>query len=463
MITHSISCIIHKRGAIMDEVEQYLRQYAKSGMYPFHMPGHKRNTAMLKMDNPYEIDVTEVLGTDNLHHAEGILKKSMERAARCFHADKTYYLINGSSGGILAAVSACVKRGDTVLMARNCHKSVYHACLVNGVKQAYVYPKFTDEGIAKPLSVRLIECAIRQSKPKCLVITSPTYEGVISPISEIAQLAHRYGVTLIVDEAHGAHLGFHSYFPNSAITQQADIVIQSMHKTLPAMTQTSLLHVNECFANRDKLEFYLRLYQTSSPSYILMSSMDTCVNYLLTKGQEEFSEYANRLIKLDEQLNELTHLKRFSYSGSDPSKVVILTNKTNLSGIELASKLRERKIESEMAERDYVILMTSVCDTDEAFEWLGKQLIEIDQQCKTAKKKKVVALPTTKAVMTAEEAFQADYGVKLVSEAVPGEVVKEYAYIYPPGMPLIVPGELMTEQISDLMKDYEAQGFTIEN
>ena len=206
------------------------------------MPGHKRQS--LHFPNPYAIDITEIDGFDNLHHAEGILKEAQERAAELYGSRECFYLINGSTCGLLAAISAAAKRGETVLVARNCHKAVYHALFLRELSANYLYPVITENGIMGQITAEQVEEALSQDPTiKTVILTSPTYEGIGSDIGKISTVAHRHGAALIVDEAHGAHFGFGAGFPENAVRQGADAVIMSLHKTLPSFTQTALLHL----------------------------------------------------------------------------------------------------------------------------------------------------------------------------------------------------------------------------
>ena len=214
-----------------------LKTYAQSDMLPLHMPGHKRQ-AMKEpagiFPNPFSVDITEIKGFDNLHYPEGILKRSMEWAAGVYGAERTYYLVNGSSGGILSAISAAVNPGGRILMSRNCHKSAYHGAILRGIHTEYIYPQILpDLGIQGGILTGDVERMLeRHPDTEAVLITSPTYDGIVSDICEIAKVAHHHGIPLIVDEAHGAHFSFGGQvFPKSAISCGADVVIQSLHKT----------------------------------------------------------------------------------------------------------------------------------------------------------------------------------------------------------------------------------------
>ena len=272
-----------------------LIQYNQSSYYPFHMPGHKRNST-LPFPDALSIDITEIDGFDNLHHPKGLLKTRMEYASKLYHADNSYFLINGSTCGILSAISAVTHTGDTILIARNSHKSVYHAAYLNQLHLIYLYPESISNceingGISPE---KLKQQLLNSPEIKAVFLTSPTYEGIVSDITTIAEIVHMFHIPLIIDEAHGAHFGFCDAFPQSAITQGADLVIQSLHKTLPALTQTALLHQKGNFVCKTRLEKFLSIYQTSSPSYLLMASIDYCLT-ILENGEKLMQEYANRL------------------------------------------------------------------------------------------------------------------------------------------------------------------------
>jgi len=257
----------------LEDLYSKLMAYGNSDVYPFHMPGHKRNK---KFDEFYKMDITEIEGFDNLHHPESIILEAEQRAAHLFGAEETFFLVNGSTSGILAAISSISKEGSTVLVARNSHKSVYHGIYLNNLKVTYLIPDVIEEfdinGGIDPEEVRI--CMEHNKEIAGVIITSPTYDGVVSDIRKIADIVHEYGIPLIVDEAHGAHFPLWDEAPESAISCGADMVIHSLHKTLPSLTQTALLHVNGNIVDRDKIRRFLGIYQSSSPSYVLMASID---------------------------------------------------------------------------------------------------------------------------------------------------------------------------------------------
>ena len=440
----------------MDSLYDALRRYRDRGVTPMHMPGHKRNTALFSMENPYGLDVTEIDGFDNLHDAHGILKEGMERAARLWGADKSWFLVNGSSCGILAAVCACTGWGDEILVARNCHKAVYHAIYQNNLRPYYLYPeRIPGFEAAGGVSPEAVEAAL-EAHPgvKLVVLTSPTYEGVLSDVKAIADTAHRHGVPLFVDEAHGAHLGLAAGFPKSAVRCGADLVVQSVHKTLPSLTQTAVLHQNGSLVPAGCVERQLAIYETSSPSYLLMASIDRCVCFLLERGEEAFSLYRENLDRFARETASLARLTllgrgpeeqpgRHGIFALDPSKLVVGSFGAGMTGPALMARLRKRGIELEMAAKSYAIAMTSLCDTRESLSRLAAALRELDGAAGSGEQPAAAAaLPPLcpERLLTIREAESLPGRVLPLSEAI-GKISRETVTAYPPGIPLLVPGE----------------------
>ena len=486
-----------------------LTEYAGSDAYPFHMPGHKRREIPDGIPggfpDPYGIDITEIDGFDNLHHAEGILKDAMDEAAAIYGADRSWYLVNGSTCGILSAVFATTENGGKILTARNCHKAVYHAICLNRLEAEYLYPEeitefringgIRAEDVRKALEKDAMRCAGNSgdvrgkiTKIQAVLITSPTYEGVVSDIRAIADAAHEYGIPLIVDEAHGAHLEYadqcHS-FPKSALEYGADIVIQSLHKTLPCFTQTAILHVKGKLVDQDRISRYLSMFQTSSPSYLFMAGMERCIRYMDGDGRNEMIRYEKRLERFMERMEGLQVLevldreicgKYRTVAGWDPSKIVVSTMRAeDFHGEELAETLRRKyHLEMEMTAPEYVIAMTSLMDTEEGFERLGTALLEIDgvlrRRMESGRKEKAASetpegleskLSHPVRRMLICEAMDADTERTALQDTV-GKVSAEFVYLYPPGIPIIAPGEVFTDAIVEKIMAYKAAGLLVQ-
>lgn len=460
----------------MEYLYEKLEAYGKSDYYGFHMPGHKRNSDVTQANLPYGIDITEIEGFDNLHHAEEIIREAEVRAASMYHAEETHYLINGSTAGILSAVMGCTKKGGKILMARNCHKSVYHAVFLNELRPVYIYPEF-DETMELNMAVspEKIERLLEEHKEvQAVVLTSPTYDGVLSDIERISEIVHQKKIPLIVDEAHGAHFGFHPYFPKNANTKGADVVIHSLHKTLPALTQTALIHLNGTRIDRRKIRNYLHIFQTSSPSYVLMASMDECLRMVAEQGDVLFETYVKNLESKRGELKKLKHIRLMETEEFDRSKLVLSVKDTILkkenrvfTGKMLYERLLlEYHLQMEMAAGSYVIAMTSIGDTKEGMDRLISALFEIDEELeKNSEEEKRYYLPRQEQVLTSfeVEGMRRMENVKSLSwKESAGFISMEYAYLYPPGIPLIVPGERITKETAAMLVDYQNKGFSVE-
>ena len=446
-----------------------LIEYNKSDYYGFHMPGHKRNEKMFGTRLPYGIDITEINGFDDLHHAETLIKDQEERAAHLYKAEETHFLVNGSTVGILSAILGVTNRGDKILVARNCHKSVYNAMELNGLRPIYIYPEYEkDLQINGEVSGEKIEILLNENPDvKAVMIVSPTYDGVLSDVEKIAQIVHKRGIPLIVDEAHGAHFGFHPYFPENSNVKGADIVIHSVHKTLPSLTQTALIHINGEIVDREKVRKYLHMLQSSSPSYILMASIDRCMELLESEGDTLFELYAQRIDVLRTELQGLKHLEILQTEQFDRSKFLISVKKTGITSKKLADiLLHTYHLQMEMTGGTYVLAMTALGDTKEGFERLKRALFEIDQSLSDEKQEDYlpVELPKLPLVYTNEEIERKKCGNEelILWKASIGRISTEYAYVYPPGIPLIVPGEQITQEAIQVLALYAELGFSVE-
>ena len=424
---------------------------------PMHMPGHKRNTALA----PYlkhlgaDLDVTEIDGFDNLHSPEGIIRDSMEKAAKLRGAKSAFYLVNGTTAGILASVSAVVSEGDTVICARNCHKSVYNALELRDAKTVFVMPKIHEKtDISGSILPADIENAINENPTaKLVIITSPTYEGVTSDIKGISRIAHSYGIPVLVDAAHGAHLGFCDSFLPDAISLGADISVESLHKTLPSLTQTAILYVNGDLVSTEKLQDKLSVFQSSSPSYLLMASIDGCINLLAEDGEELFSEWNERLSEFYKKCKDLKNLKLLldndEFFGFDKTKIVILAK----SGEWLAEELRKMGIECEMTSPGYVVCMTGMGDTKEMLSYFAACLLKLDSVAEKWEVSKKTAITLPEKSMEIKGAKEKEFEWVELKE-ITGRISAGYVFAYPPGIPIICPGEVISEEIKSLLLAY---------
>ncbi len=396
-------------------MDKALTEYARSDIYPFHMPGHKRRP--LGSCAPEEIDITEVEGFDNLHHAVGILREGQERLARVFGADESFYLVNGSTAGNLAAICGCLRKGGRILVADNCHKSVYDAAFLMEARVMELTPEKTDDVFCVPGAVDPKEVAAaldRFPDTQAVVITSPTYDGVVSDVRAIADAVHARGIPLIVDAAHGAHFGFSDGFPKKAIALGADISVESLHKTLPAYTQTAALHFKKTTGPfREEAEEqikrradagaeyrfdaqlvrrYLDIFQSTSPSYVLMAGIDRCVRIVAedaaryrdpaTRAQSLFGRFEERLARFYRDCGALTRVRVCPADAPvrDSSRILIAAPALGLSGTQLYDLFLEKyHLQMERASEACVLALTSLLDTDEGFARLTRALADLDR------------------------------------------------------------------------------------
>ena len=509
-------------------LNEKLEAYGKSDYYPFHMPGHKRNPSCVQGNFPIDRDITEIEGFDNLHHAEGILKEAQKKASEVYGTLETFYSVNGSTAALLSAISAAVSRNGKILMARNSHKAVYHATYLRNLRPVYIYPQLIEKfGINGGILPEDVDNYLKNDKEiEAVLVTSPTYDGVVSDIKKIAEIAHKYDVPLIVDEAHGAHFKFSEYFPTSAVELGADLVIQSVHKTLPSMTQTAFLHRCSDRVEREKLQMFMGIYQSSSPSYILMASIDSCMEKIQQDGEQMFVEYCRNLEQARRSLAGLKHVQLLTEDicgkdgvyDYDKSKILLVTNVyvndlsedssnekidncsddilnnsnnigTGLNGRELHEILFNKyHLEVEMEAENYVTALTSVGDTKEGFDRLCAAMEEIDQECargknlyqtnenyviernsnkkdnsdiehnSTAKKDSYIQLEQRLTIGDALESMKQRISI----EECEGRISAEFVYLYPPGIPILVPGELITRTFIENFKRYKIQGLSLQ-
>lgn len=428
-------------------------------LLPMHMPGHKRNEELA----PYlaaltaRLDVTEVDGLDDLHHPNGILRDGMAQTAALWGSHRAFWLVNGSTCGILAGIYAAVPTGGKVICARNCHKSVYNGLSLVQAEPVFLLPD-TDHlaGISGPISPESVTAALDQNPDaKLVIITSPTYEGVLSDIAGICRISHARGVPLLVDEAHGSHLGFGYGFPDGAVHAGADIVIHSLHKTLPSLTQTAVLHFSGNLIDERCIENGLAVFETSSPSYLLMASISGCVELIKTRGKELFFAWQDHLKSFYSRTGDLHNLAVMACEWlRDPSKIVIFTGSAGMTGSELAEILRRKyRIETEMAAGNYIVAMTGMGDTAETLGAFADAVLDIDLHTSKADPEYIPAPVLPERTMTpAQAAYLPNTAVPLALSA--GKISAEYVWAYPPGVPLIVPGEIISENLLSSIHRY---------
>lgn len=452
-----------------------LAEYAQRNLAPFHMPGHKRTAGIYDYIESISslYDITEVEGFDNLHGANGILKEAMDHAAAIYDSKRTFFSVNGSSAGILAGIRAAATRGGHIIVARNCHKSVYNAIELCGLTPHFAMPQYDSTfnlyGSIAPADI----AALTEQYPQTqlIVITSPTYDGIISDVKAICDEAHKHNIPVLIDEAHGAHLGFLDRRIANAVACGADIVIQSTHKTLPSLTQTALIHINGTLVEPAECEWQLSVFETTSPSYLLLASIDGCMDYLARCGEEAFAAWRRNLVLFEELTKDLKHLRILHYGRDavrdypsiyrfDKSKIVVSTDGTDLDGVALEQcLLGEFGIEPEMYLASCVTLMTGMGTTEEHIRRLAAALNAIDARCKVSKTNPspFILKEMPVQVVGAEEARLAPHEAVALTEAA-GRIIARYLWAYPPGAPFLIPGEVIRDDLIAAIEDVGKRG-----
>lgn len=377
-----------------------LLRYKKANHASFHVPGHKNgqayrmgsNDRATELDQIMEIDVTEINGTDDLHHPEGVIKEAQQQAASLFGAEETYFLVGGSTAGNLALIlSVCTAPGDVLLVQRNVHKSVIHGLMLAHAQAVFLAPQLHGaSGLATIPSVETVREALRRYPgAKGLLVTHPNYYGMGASLAELVELCHAHGVPLLVDEAHGAHYGLHPALPVSALAQGADGVVQSTHKMLAALTMGAMLHVQGSLLDRSLLRQRLAMVQSSSPSYPIMASLDLSRSLLERQGHAAFRDGLAAADWLRQAIH--TALPRFgilktgssgedaAYTTQDPFKLVLYDVFGGCSGYELQDKLETAGCIPEMSDERFVVLALSLGTTMEDAERLYQALQKISE------------------------------------------------------------------------------------
>ncbi len=443
---------------------------------PFHMPGHKqgkgilRRFACLMRSNPFSLDLTEIPGLDDLHNPTGPIQKAQSRAAHLFGADRTFFLINGTTVGIHTAVTAVCKQGEEILLPRDIHRSAIGACILAGVRPRYL-PVRLDNFFLVPYPPMLEDVALALQKyplVKAVFQLHPSYYGLAGDLAGIAELAHGLNIPLVVDEAHGAHFQFSERLPLSALASGADLSIQSTHKTLGAFTQASMLHVKSKLINCSEVSRQLDILQTTSPSYLLMASLDAVTGHMESSGKALVERTVDIAIQVRNKINEIPGIKclgeevcrKNSVAAFDPTKLYISVQKLGLTGHQVAAKLlKEYRIQVELSNRFNILCMFSIGNSFKDADKLVRALREIaDQRPRifSTELSDLITFPLPQLIQTPREAWLATKKTVMLEDAV-GEIAAEIIAPFPPGVPVLCPGELITYEIIEVIRRLKAE------
>lgn len=443
----------------------FLIEHKNKNPISFHMPGHKGSAIYKRLgfeeflNSLMDCDITEICGADNLFQAEGILNKTQEMYADLYDAKKSYLLINGTSGGIIAAILASVPKGKKLIMARNCHKSVFNALTLADAKPLYAYPEMIEKyGISGPIPPKEIEALLVENPDaEAVIVPSPNYYGVCSDIEAIAEITHKYNKILIVDQAHGAHLKMFSKFgikgfPKSAEESGADIIINSIHKTLASFTQSAVLNLNTDRVSPYLIEDKLQCIESTSPSYLLMSSLGINAAILKSHGHillQEWCEHLNYFYEEAKYIKDLEFIEK--ELGMDWTKINFSLGKVGISGDELERILLEKyNIFIELYTGNLVMCMTGIGNTKSDISQLLYALKEIGEKYQGSGSKNETDICFGKRHIPSLKKSQI-YDIPMVKVRIPlleaeGLICASSIIPYPPGIPLLCPGEKFNKE-----------------
>ncbi len=425
----------------------FVKGYAEKNTVRVHMPGHKGNTAGRYGSAVFPYDITEIKGADVLFEADGIIDESERNAAELFHTSRTFYSAGGSTLCIQAMLAVCAKQGDKVIAARNSHKAFHNSCILLGLSPVWIYPEFKDgSAVSGRINADSIEKLLNENPDAaCVYITSPDYLGAIADIKKIADKVHSFGKPLIVDNAHGAYLAFldESIHP---IALGADMCCDSAHKTLPVLTGGAYLHTaSEKYA--EKIKGAMSLFGSSSPSYLILQSLDMCNKYLAEDFRDELARTVERVNRLKKELGGL-----YTIEESEPLKISIYALRCGMTGWELADRLREADIEPEYADETHIMMMFSPQNDEDDFERIKKALLNMKMP-KIRLMPPQFELKPPKKAMGMREAFFSESEIVKTEDAL-GRICAKTETICPPCVPAAACGEIFDENIIKILKMY---------
>lgn len=440
--------------------------HAKKNPIQFHIPGHKKGNGMdpefreFIGDNALSIDLINIAPLDDLHQPRGIIKQAQDLAAEAFGADHTFFSVQGTSGAIMTMIMAVCGPNDKIIVPRNVHKSIMSAIVFSGAIPVFIHPEIDENlGISHGITTDSVEKALEQHPDaKGVLVINPTYFGIAGDLKRIVQIAHSHHVPVLVDEAHGVHIHFHDALPLSAMQAGADMAATSVHKLGGSLTQSSILNVKEGLVSAKRVQAILSMLTTTSTSYLLLASLDVARRRLATEGKELIGKAIHLAESIRKRVNEIDHLycvgseilgskATFDY---DPTKLIISVKDLGLSGFEVEKWLRERyNIEVELSDLYNILCIITPGDTEYEANILVKALKELAEECEhqaeNIKPLKVLLPDIPLLALSPREAFYAETEVIPFEESV-GRVIAEFIMVYPPGIPIFIPGEIINRE-----------------
>ncbi|WP_368503943.1 aminotransferase class I/II-fold pyridoxal phosphate-dependent enzyme [Alkalihalophilus sp. As8PL] len=442
-----------------------VKNHAEKDPIQFHIPGHKKGTGMdpefreFIGENALSIDLINIAPLDDLHHPHGIIKEAQQLAAEAFGADYTFFSVQGTSGAIMTMIMSVCGPGDKIIVPRNVHKSIMSAIIFSGATPIFIHPEIDpDLGISHGITTESVERALEaHPDAKGLLVINPTYFGVSANLKKIVEVAHSYCIPVLVDEAHGVHIHFHEKLPLSAMQAGADMAATSVHKLGGSMTQSSILNVKEGLVSSKRVQSIISMLTTTSTSYLLLTSLDVARKRLATEGRT----LIDQTIKLAEQtrakLNEIPGITcvgneilgtKATYD-MDPTKLIISIKELSVNGYEVENWLREHyNLEVELSDLYNILCIVSLGDTEEKTKVLVEalnQLSKTHQRAETLSPKAVYVPNIPTLALSPREAFYAETEVIPFSQSA-GRIIAEFIMVYPPGIPILIPGEIISQE-----------------
>ncbi|WP_310176542.1 aminotransferase class I/II-fold pyridoxal phosphate-dependent enzyme [Neobacillus niacini] len=443
-----------------------LKTHAEKNPIQFHIPGHKKGNGMdpefreFIGENALSIDLINIGPLDDLHLPKGIIKQSQELAAEAFGADYTFFSVQGTSGAIMAMIMSVCGPGDKILVPRNVHKSIMSAIVFSGAVPIFIHPEVDSHfGISHGITPDSIERAlVLHPDTKAVLVINPTYYGVSGDLRKIVKISHSRNIPVLVDEAHGAHIHFHEELPLSAMEAGADLAATSVHKLGGSLTQSSILNLQGNLVSSKRVQSILSMLTTTSTSYLLLASLDVARKSLATEGQALLEDTIRKAEKTRSKINQIDHLycmgrevlESSAAVAMDPTKLLISVKELGIIGYEVEKWLRNKfNIEVELSDLYNILCIVTPGDSEEDLQILIQALTELSQEHKIQADKKVnsssVLLPKIPSLaLTPRDAFYAETEVVPFEQSA-GKIISEFVMVYPPGIPIFIPGEIITE------------------
>ena len=460
-----------------------LQKYIESKPIPFHIPGHKKGQGMdpefrdFIGENALSIDLINIAPLDDLHNPHGMIEAAQKLAAEAFGADATFFSVQGTSGAIMAMILSVCAPGDKLIVPRNVHKSVLSAIIFSGATPVFIYPEVDRElGISHGISPEAVKIAIDQHPDaKGLLVINPTYFGVSANLKEIVEIAHEHHIPVLVDEAHGVHIHFHPDLPMSAMQAGADISATSVHKLGGSLTQSSILNVREGLVSIDHVQSILSMITTTSTSYILLASLDAARRYLAVHGKEIIQETLRIAHYTRKQINEIPGLycagdeiltSKATYA-LDPTKLIISVKNLGMTGYDAEGWLREHhKIEVELSDLYNILCIITPGDNQQSVDTLVNGLQDMVNRHQRTEGHEVKPMPVhvpdmPRLALSPRDAFYAETESIPFEEAV-GRIIAEFVMVYPPGIPIFTPGEIVTQENLDYIMENMSVGLPVQ-